>query len=225
VERLLLLGERMRFLFHAMLGISVAVVATGVVMGAGVRLGTLDDDPGGSASALPLHRAARERLPVEQTIAPPVPVSPRYAAEVTGAPVLAWRLEEGTDGARVELCPTNDFDVATTRRIDVVGEKVQLPAPWPHGVWYWHLRGRHRAYVGDRATPTWMLYVGDGASASAEGPGGIGPLALHVGHGPSPWAVQHDPPPGTLLPVYDLRVVEGSKEGDGPVETTDQATQ
>jgi hypothetical protein len=215
----------MRFLFHAMLGTSVAVAAMGIVLGFTGGGTTADEGLEGSASVVALHRAPRERLPVEQTIAPPVPVSPRYAAEVGSAPVLAWRLEEGTDGARVELCPTNDFDAATTRRFDVVGEAVQLPAPWPHGVWYWRLRGRHRAYVGDRATPTWMLYVGGGATASADAQGGLGPIALHVDHRPSPWAVQHDPPPGALLPIYDLRLVEGSKEGDGPVETTDQATQ
>jgi hypothetical protein len=216
----------MRFLFHAMLGISMAVTATGLVLGVGASSGPSADAPPGSSSAASRARAARERLAVEETIAPPVPVSPRYAAEVSASPVLAWRLEEGTEGARVELCPTNDFDVATTRRFDVAGEKLQLPAPWPHGVWYWRLRGRHRAYLGDRATPTWMLYVSDGASAAIENPAaGFGPLAVHVKHEVSPWSVQHDPPAGALLPVYDLRVVEGSKEGDGPVETTDQVTQ
>ena len=46
------------------------------------------------------------------------------------------------------------------------GEQVALPAPWPSGVWYWRLRGRDGAIVGDRSTPTWMVYVTDGAGAS-----------------------------------------------------------
>jgi hypothetical protein len=175
VERALLWCKGMRFLFHGMLGLSMAAVAAGVVMGAKDRLARIESDESttGSPSAL-LHHARVDRVSVEATIAPPVPVSPRFAQEVSATPVLTWRLENGTDGARLELCPTNDFAPETTRRIDVTGDHVQLAAALPAGIWYWHLRGRHRAYMGDRTTPTWMIYVrpGEGATTAQADPVG-----------------------------------------------------
>jgi hypothetical protein len=154
-----------RFAFHAMLGVSIAVALTGITLGAEARRGP-DDGLDGSSHSAAAHRAQRDRISVEQSVAPPFPIAPRFGAEVAARPVLTWRLEEGTDGARVELSPTSDFDDATLRRIDVRGEQVTLPATWPSGVWYWRLRGRDGATVGDRATPTWMLYVTAGAGAS-----------------------------------------------------------
>jgi hypothetical protein len=154
----------MRLVFNVMLAVSVAVALTGITLGAQARFaGERPREPeqeSGTQHTAALRRAPRERVAFEQTIAPPVPVSPRFATAVWGPPALAWRLEEGTDGARVELCPSSDFDDAKTVRLDVSGDHVQLPAPWPSGVWYWRLRGRTRAYVGQRTTPTWMLYVG-----------------------------------------------------------------
>jgi hypothetical protein len=154
-----------RFVFHAMLGVSIAVALTGIALGAEARRGP-EDSLDGSSHTAAAHRGSHARIPVEQSVAPPFPTAPRFGQEVAGRPVLTWRLEDGTDGARVELSPTSDFDDATLRRIDVRGEQVVLPAPWPSGVWYWRLRGRDGGTVGDRATPTWMLYVTDGASAS-----------------------------------------------------------
>jgi len=161
----------MRFFFHGMLGLTVGAVAAGVVMGAQDRLARIERDESVGSPAAFLHHAPVDRVSVEATIAPPVPVSPRFAQEVSATPLLTWRLEDGTDGARVELCPTNDFAAETTRRIDVVGDHVQLAATLPPGIWYWHLRGRHRAYLGDRTTPTWMLYVrgGEGATSAQAG--------------------------------------------------------
>jgi hypothetical protein len=161
------LGMRQpRFLFHIMLGSSIAVAATGIALGADARLG-----PGADAAAAWSHKAStrerRARFPVERLIPPPFPIAPRFGGSVAGTRALSWRLEPGTDGARVELCPTSDFDEATTRHIDVEGEQALLPAAWPAGVWYWRLRGRDGATVGDRATPTWMLYLRDGVSDGA----------------------------------------------------------
>jgi len=178
VERALLWGKAMRFLFHGILGLSMGAVAAGVLVGAQDRLARIESDESTSGSpSARLHHALAERTSVEATIAPPVPVSPRFAQEVSATPALTWRLEDGTDGARIELCPTNDFDPDTTRRIDVSGDHVQLAAALPPGVWYWHLRGRRRAYLGDRTTPTWMLYVrgGEGATtAQADPVSGLG---------------------------------------------------
>ena len=112
-------------------------------------------------------RVLRTQVRIEQRVAPPFPISPRSGAGVLAPPVLSWRLEQGTDGARVELCPTSDFDPATSRRVDVRGERVVLPASWPTGVWYWRLRGRDGSMVGDRATPTWRLYVASPAGPSS----------------------------------------------------------
>ena len=72
---------------------------------------------------------------------------------------MLWHLEEGTDGARVELCRTPDFDATTTRHIDVHGDRLDLPAGWPEGAWYWRLRGREDGMTGTRVAPTWMLFV------------------------------------------------------------------
>ncbi len=161
----------MRIVFHAMLALSVAIALTGMALGAQGRLAGAQA-PAGSSHTAALHRAPRDHVPFEATIAPPVPESPRFAAEVAGAPKLAWHLEDGTDGARLELCPTSDFDEAKTVRMDVRGDKVQLPSPWPPGVWYWRLRGRSRGSIGDRATPTWMLYVTSPQSTAVVGEDG-----------------------------------------------------
>jgi hypothetical protein len=151
-----------RFVFHAMVALSVAIAVTGVALGAQARFGGEHAVAAFSHTAA-ASRASRTHAGVEQLIPPPFPIAPRLGAGVAGPPVLSWRLEQGTDGARVELCPTSDFDPATSRRVDVEGERVALPGPWPPGVWYWRLRGRDGRAVGDRATPTWMLYVTDRA--------------------------------------------------------------
>jgi hypothetical protein len=148
-----------RFLFQAMLGVSIAITATGIAFGVKARPMGQDEVVGASHTAAS-HRLAPGRTTVEQSVAPPLPVAPRFGAEGGWRPALSWHLEQGTDGARVELSPTSDFDEVTLRRIDVRGDRVVLPASWPSGVWYWRLRGREGAIVGDRATPTWMLYVG-----------------------------------------------------------------
>jgi hypothetical protein len=157
----------MRVVFPALLAVSVAIAITGITLGVRARSG-VDDVLEGSALAAAKGRGLRDHVPIERTIAPPVPVSPRFAAEVPAGATLSWHLDEGTDGARVELCPTDDFDPQRTVNLDVKGDHAQLPADWPSGVWYWRLRGRHRAYLGDRATPTWMLYVpGPGQASGA----------------------------------------------------------
>jgi hypothetical protein len=153
-----------RFAFHAMLAVSIATAVTGIALGAEARRGPADGLDG-SAHTAAARRSERARVAAEQSVAPPLPVAPRFGAEIAGRPLLAWRLEEGTDGARVELSPTSDFDEATLRRLDVRGEQVTLPPQWPAGVWYWRLRGREGAIVGDRATPTWMLYVTDAGAS------------------------------------------------------------
>jgi hypothetical protein len=201
----------MRFLFHALLALAVGSVLAGVAMGVEARMRREDDELRPSAMhTARMRRGSYERLPIESTIAPPLPVAPRYAAEVVGPPRLVWRLSEGADGARIELCPTNDFDEASVRRLDVVGDEVMLPSPWPAGVWYWRLRGRAGGDVGDRATPTWMLYVKPATAAG--GPADLGAIALRVDSRPSPWLVTHDPPAGVLLPIYDPALRQPSEQ-------------
>jgi hypothetical protein len=153
-----------QLVFHAMLAASIATAVTGIALGAEARRGPADGLDGSSHTAA-AHRGERALIAAEQSVAPPLPIAPRFGAEVAGRPLLAWRLEDGTDGARVELSPTSDFDEATIRRLDVRGEQVTLPAPWPAGVWYWRLRGREGAIIGDRATPTWMVYVTDAGAS------------------------------------------------------------
>jgi hypothetical protein len=154
----------MRFLFHAMLVAAVAIVFVGLTCGS-AEWASYD------AARLPahstLHRGAHARLPLEATIAPPIAIVPRYGEAVTPGTTLVWRLTEGTDGARVELSPTADFDPVRTRVIDVDGDRMRLPAGLAAGAWYWRLRGEADGNVGDRATPTWMLVV---AQPQAESP-------------------------------------------------------
>jgi hypothetical protein len=170
------------YLFHALLFLAVGVTAGGLTMGVEHRLRASDALPAtGALRAAALHRAPHPRRAVEETIPPPLPIGPRYGEEVQAAAVaeLTWRLAEGTDGARVELCPTSDFDEGTTRRIDVVGEELKVaPGALPAGIWYWRLRGRQGGVIGDRATPTWMLSVRSPAPAGAGGEGAADDSAL-----------------------------------------------
>jgi len=169
------------YLFHALLFLAVGVTAGGLTMGLEHRLDAGDGEltaTTGTLRASVLHRSPHARRTVEETIPPPLAISPRYGEEVPTAAVLSWRLADGSDGARIELCPTRDFDEATTRRIDAVGEELKLPASWPPGVWYWRLRGRSDGVVGDRATPTWMLTVRGVPTAPPTVPGDIDVGAL-----------------------------------------------
>ncbi|HEX8793782.1 MAG TPA: hypothetical protein VF765_22720 [Polyangiaceae bacterium] len=155
----------MRFVFHAMLVAAVAIVLVGLGCGS-AEWATYD------AVHLPahatLHRGVHERLPIEATIAPPIAIVPRYGDAVASGTTLVWRLTEGTDGARVELSPTPDFDPARTRVIDVDGDRMRLPAGLRAGAWYWRLRGESDGVVGARATPTWMLVVAQPQAESAD---------------------------------------------------------
>jgi hypothetical protein len=146
----------MRFVFHAMLMAAVAIVLVGLGCGSAEWARY---DAGRVPAHATLHRRAHARLPLEATIAPPIAIVPRYGAPVSPGTTLVWRLTEGTDGARVELSPTPDFDPASTRTIDVDGDRMRLPAGLPAGAWYWRLRGEADGAVGERATPTWMLVV------------------------------------------------------------------
>jgi len=154
----------MRFLFHAMLVAAVAIVFVGLGCGSAEWASYEAARPQAHAT---LHRGSHARLPLEATIAPPIAIVPRYGEVVTSGTTLVWRLTEGTDGARVELSPTADFDPARTRVIDVDGDRMRLPAGLQAGAWYWRLRGEDDGAVGQRATPTWMLVV---AQPQAESP-------------------------------------------------------
>lgn len=146
----------MRFVFHAMLVAAVAIVLAGLECGSAQWASW-------EAARVPahatLHRGTHSRLPLEATIAPPIAIVPRYGAGVAPGTTLVWRLTEGTDGARVELSPTPEFDPARTRVIDVDGDRMRLPAGLAAGAWYWRLRGESDGAVGERATPTWMLVI------------------------------------------------------------------
>lgn len=148
----------MRFIFHAMLGFSIGLVATGMVYGTVVR-----DHAGHDGAHLRLARAraaeAVVRLPFEATVAPPLPVLPRYGVAVPAGATLAWHLLDGTDGAQVELSSTPTFEPGTTKLIDVDGETLKLPGDLGTGILYWRLRGRQGDVVGERTSATWMVDV------------------------------------------------------------------
>ena len=112
-----------------MLAGAVAVAITGAAFGVRARVAGGDELP--SRRSVAMRTGALARVPIERAITPPLPLAPRFGAEVAGAPTLAWHLPEDDDGARVEICPTNDFDDATTRVVDVHGDRVTMPSPWP----------------------------------------------------------------------------------------------
>ncbi len=148
----------MRFLFHAMLGFSIGVVGTGLVYG------TVVHDRVAHAGARGHGARGREaqtvaRVPLELTIAPPLPLFPRYGDPVAPGSTLAWHLLDGTDGAQVEISSTPTFDLGTTHRLEVDGETVKLPLGLGAGMWFWRLRGRQGDVTGERATSTWMVDV------------------------------------------------------------------
>jgi hypothetical protein len=160
-----------RFAFHAMLALSIGIVATGLTCGTVARDRAMRD----GARWLATHRRDDgPRVPVERTIAPPFPAWPRYGDPVPPDPTLVWHLADATDGAQVELSPTPTFDPGTTLHIEADGETLKLLRPLSEGIWYWRLRGRERGVVGDKTTPTWMVDVvsraTDGASPRSPPP-------------------------------------------------------
>jgi hypothetical protein len=148
----------MRFLFHAMLGLSIGVVGSGLVYGAVARERVVHAGARGHV-ARQIARAVPARVPVEMTLPPPLPMFPRFGEPVAPGATMAWHLLEGTDGAVVELSPRPTFEPDTTRRLEVDGETVKLPAGLGPGIWYWHLRARQGEITGERATATWMIDV------------------------------------------------------------------
>jgi hypothetical protein len=148
----------MRFIFHAMLGFSIGIVGTGMAYGTVAR-----DHGGHDGARLRLSRghaaAAQIRVPVEATVAPPLPMLPRYGVAVTPGATLVWHLLEGTDGAQVELSSTPTFEPGTTKLLDVDGETLKLPTDLGTGILYWRLRGRAGDVTGERTSSTWMVDV------------------------------------------------------------------
>ena len=140
-----------------MLLLTTTIVATAVAVGARAWARASSMEEGATADKTALHHDETARFPVERTIAPPAPLSPRYGDSATGVTTLSWQPDDRTDGARVELSPTPDFDDATTVRIDAAGDHADVPTS--PGVWYWRLRGRLESAVGDRTSHTWMFYV------------------------------------------------------------------
>jgi hypothetical protein len=175
--------------------LSGAAVAVAVAAGARARASSQTDDEGSSTDATALRRHDTASFPIERTIPPPAPVAPRYGDAMSASTTLSWQLDDRTDGARVELSPTPDFDEASTVRLDADGNHIDVPTS--PGVWYWRLRGRSESAVGDRISHTWMFYVpekqarlvmppslarldprsnGDADDSSAPSGWGVGPL-------------------------------------------------
>ena len=160
----------MRFLFHAMLGFSIGVVGTGLVYGTVVHDRVAHDGTRGhGARGRDVLAQAQARVPLELSIAPPLPLFPRYGDPVAPGTTLAWHLLDGTDGAQVEISSTPTFEPGTTQRLEVDGETVKLPAAIGAGMWFWRLRGRQGDIIGDRTTSTWMVDVVVPASDPAWG--------------------------------------------------------
>jgi hypothetical protein len=133
-------------------GVGLALLATaGVAAAHRVRSGG-GEAPGTSENvAAATRRGIEPRTPAERAIAAPSVEGPAVGEVVRGAPTLSWRLAAGTDGARVELSPTSDFDDAATLRYDAPGDRLVVPAV--PGVWHWRLRGRSAGAIGEAASP------------------------------------------------------------------------
>ena len=148
----------MRLFFHGLFGLAIGIVGAGLASGIAAR-STSSHAAELTPTPRPVGHESRVRVSREQAIAPPEPLLPRYAERVSPGGSLAWALDPDTDGARVELSPSPTFDVTTVRFIDVEGDRFRLPASLTAGVWYWRLRGRAEGILGDRATPTRMMFV------------------------------------------------------------------
>ncbi len=140
-----------------LLSTTLIAAAIGVAAVARARTSAGSTDDGSSTDTTAVRRGDVARLPIERTLAPPTPLAPRYGESTTGVTTLSWWIDDRTDGARVELSPTPDFDDAATVRVDVAGDHADVPTS--PGVWYWRLRGRLEGAVGDRTSHTWMFYV------------------------------------------------------------------
>jgi len=146
----------MKFVFHGMLGFAVGIVVTGVAYGAVSHGRSVPD--GASGHRRPFAEV-QQRLSIQASLDPPMPLLPRYGEQVAGGSSLVWHLADGTDGARIELSRSATFDEESTHHFEVDGERLRLPAGWPAGVWYWRLSGRTDGVIGDRTSPTWMIVV------------------------------------------------------------------
>ena len=132
-----------------MLGFSIGVVGTGLVYGTVVHDRVAHDGTRGhGARGRDVLAQAQARVPLELSIAPPLPLFPRYGDPVAPGTTLAWHLLDGTDGAQVEILVDADLraghDAAaggrwrdreaagSDRRGDVV-----LAAAWSSGGHHW----------------------------------------------------------------------------------------
>jgi hypothetical protein len=136
------------------LGGALLFFGAGVGTGASALASRAD---GADIDASATHHVEWRGVPVERTIAPPLQLGPHYAEALTRVITLSWRLQDGTDGARVEVSSSAEFDVGATEHHDVDGEGLTLPAA--PGIWYWRARGRADGSVGETTSPIWMFYV------------------------------------------------------------------
>ena len=98
-------------------------------------------------------------------------IGPLSGTIVSRAPVLRWQSAAGTDGARVDLCPTDSCTGRITS-FTAGASSGTPPMPLAPGRYFWRVIGRNGMREGTAASEVWSFSVGrSSGSADAVGTG------------------------------------------------------
>jgi hypothetical protein len=90
---------------------------------------------------------------------PPRPIGPISVSFAnTRRPTFRWKLAEGSDGARVEVCRDRAC-MAIVAAFAASGEQGAPPSDLPFGAVFWRLHGMAGGAVGATSSATWELVV------------------------------------------------------------------
>lgn len=93
------------------------------------------------------------------SLAAPRPIAPLSGSITTRQnPTFRWRLPDGADGVRLEICPTRACD-SGIRSFDLAGSEGAPPEPLAPGLHFWRIRPRAGPLTGTAASPTWQVVI------------------------------------------------------------------
>ncbi len=131
---------------------------------AGDRGTTTEQDTGATSALDDTSSDTGEPQPVST----PRPIAPLSGATVTSrTPLLELELDDGTEGAYVEICADRGCETILAD-FEFDGPEGASPMELPAGRIYWRAFGRSDAEQSDAPTPSWELWVPDKASAPVD---------------------------------------------------------